>query len=531
MSAAADKPAPGAPPALSLQRLSKRFGGVTALDNVSLDVAPGEVHGLLGQNGSGKSTLIRVLAGFHAPEPGAQLAIHGQNIGLPIPPGTSLGLGLAFVHQHLALVPSLSVLQNLRIEQFATRTQWRIDWGAERRKARETFRRFGLTIDPDDRIGDLPQVERALVAIVRAFEDLAANTRRDRPGLLVLDEPTPFLPRAGVDQLFALVRNIAAHGTSVIFVSHDVEEVMEITDRATILRDGTVAGSLVTREATAEQFVELIVGRQVRLFRGERRDFSAAPLAARIGALSGGIVREVSVDLRRGEIVGLTGLIGSGFDEVPYLVFGAKRADTGTIDIDDRHYPAVDFSPPAAIAAGIALLPADRLTAAGVAALSVAHNITLPVLADFFHACRLDWPRIMARAAELCHAYDVRPNRPDLKLGSLSGGNQQKVVMIKWLQAKPRLLLLHEPTQGVDVGARQALFAALHDAARAGTAILCASTDYEELAQICDRVLIFARGRIVHELGGAEFSKESIAEYCLRSVSFGGFVTRAAPAA
>jgi ribose transport system ATP-binding protein len=239
------------------------------------------------------------------------------------------------VHQHLALVPSLSVLQNLRIEQFATRTQWRIDWGAERRKARETFRRFGLTIDPDDRIGDLPQVERALVAIIRAFEDLAANTRRDRPGLLVLDEPTPFLPRAGVDQLFALVRNIVAHGTSVIFVSHDVEEVMEITDRATILRDGTVAGSLVTREATAEQFVELIVGRQVRLFRGERRDFSTAPLAARIGALSGGIVREVSVDLRRGEIVGLTGLIGSGFDEVPYLVFGAKRADTGTIDIDD----------------------------------------------------------------------------------------------------------------------------------------------------------------------------------------------------
>jgi ribose transport system ATP-binding protein len=196
VSAAADKPAPGAPPTLSLQRLSKRFGGVTALDNVSLDVAPGEVHGLLGQNGSGKSTLIRVLAGFHAPEPGAQLAIHGQNIGLPVPSGTSLGLGLAFVHQHLALVPSLSVLQNLRIEQFATRTQWRIDWGAERRKARETFRRFGLTIDPDDRIGDLPQVERALVAIVRAFEDLAANTRRDRPGLLVLDEPTPTKPRS-----------------------------------------------------------------------------------------------------------------------------------------------------------------------------------------------------------------------------------------------------------------------------------------------------------------------------------------------
>jgi ribose transport system ATP-binding protein len=371
----------------------------------------------------------------------------------------------------------------------------------------------------------------ALVAIVRAFEDITANTGRDRPGLLVLDEPTPFLPRAGVDQLFALVRNIVAQGTSVIFVSHDVEEVMEITDRATILRDGKDAGSLITKEATAEQFVELIVGRQVRLFRGERRDLSAIPLAVRISGVSAATARDVSIDLHQGEIVGLTGLIGSGFDEVPYLVFGARRAHSGTIDIDGRSYPAPDFSPPAAIAAGITLVPADRLTAGGVASLSVAHNVTLPVLADFFDAGRLDWPRIMAHVAQLCRAYDVRPNQPKLKLGSLSGGNQQKVVMIKWLQGKPRLLLLHEPTQGVDVGARQALFAALHDAARTGTAILCASSDYEELAQICDRVLIFARGRIVRELSGAELSKESIAEHCLRSVSMGGLVTRPAAAA
>jgi ribose transport system ATP-binding protein len=528
VSATSNKTAPGMPPALSFQHLSKRFGGVTALDDVSLEVAPGEVHGLLGQNGSGKSTLIRILAGFHAPEPGARLAIHGQNVRLPIAPGTALRLGIAFVHQHLALAPSLSVLQNLRIEQFATRTQWRIDWRTERRRARETFRRFGLTIDPDDRISDLPQVERALVAIVRAFEDIAANTHRDRPGLLVLDEPTPFLPRAGVDQLFTLVRNIATHGTSVIFVSHDVEEVLEITDRATILRDGKVAGSLVTREATAEQFVEIIVGRQLRRFRSERRDLSALPLSARISALSGGTVRDVSVELRCGEIVGLTGLIGSGFDEVPYLVFGAKPANSGTVEIDARHYAASQLSPSVAITARIALLPADRLTAAGVGALSVAHNISLPVLARFFRAGRLQWPRIMARAAELCDAYEVRPNRPELKLGSLSGGNQQKVVMIKWLQTRPRVLLLHEPTQGVDVGARQALFAALHEAARGGTGVLCASTDYEELAQICDRVLIFARGQIVRELRGAELSKESIAEHCLRSVSLAGFVTRAA---
>ena len=530
MSAAAGAPAPEATPALAVRHLSKRFGGATALDDVSLDIAPGEVHGLLGQNGSGKSTLIRVLAGFHAPEPGASMAIHGQHVALPIPPGAALGLGLAFVHQHLALVPSLSVLKNLRIDQFATRMQWRIDWRAERRRARETFRRFGLDIDPDARIGDLPQVERALVAIVRAFEDIAANTRRDRPGLLVLDEPTPFLPRTGVDQLFALVRNIVAHGTSVIFVSHDVDEVMEITDRATILRDGRVAGTLVTREASAEQFVELIVGQRVRLFHSEQRDLSAAPVAARIRGLSGGTVRDVDLDVRWGEIVGLTGLIGSGFGEVPHLIFGARRAASGTVELADARFPAAHMSPPAAIAAGVALLPADRLAAAGVAALPVANNLALPVLEDFRRAGVLDWPRIRARAAELCRTYDVRPNRPDLKLGSLSGGNQQKVVLVKWLQTQPRLLLLDEPTQGVDVGARQSLFAALHEAARGGTAIVCASTDYEELAQICDRVLIFARGRIVRELGPGEISKESIAEHCLRSMAFGGFTTPAAAA-
>ncbi|MBV8704038.1 MAG: sugar ABC transporter ATP-binding protein [Acetobacteraceae bacterium] len=236
------------------------------------------------------------------------------------------------------------------------------------------------------------------------------------------------------------------------------------------------------------------------------------------------------MDLRQGEVVGLAGLIGSGFDEVPYLVFGAARAESGTIDLDGRRCPAAELSPPDAIAAGMALLPADRLAAAGVAVLSVADNITVPVLTDFFRAGRLDWPRLAARASELCRAYEVRPNRPELKLGSLSGGNQQKVVLAKWLQVRPRLLLLDEPTQGVDVGARQSLFAALHDAARAGAAILCASTDYEELAQICDRVLIFARGRVMRELSGPDLSKEGIAEQCLRSVSLGGLVTGAAAA-
>ena len=235
--------------ALEIAHLSKTFGGARALDDVGLTVLPGEVHGLLGQNGSGKSTLIRILAGYHAPEPGASLTIFGRRAPLPLPPGEYRKHGLAFVHQHLGLLPSLSVVENLRIGDLATRNNWAFSWRQERRRAREIFSRFGLAIDPDERVADLPQVERALLAIVRAFEDIReTRAAQGEGGILVLDEPTPFLPRAGVDRLFALVRQIVRDGASVLFVSHDVDEVMEITDRATVLRDGRVAGTLVTAE-------------------------------------------------------------------------------------------------------------------------------------------------------------------------------------------------------------------------------------------------------------------------------------------
>jgi ribose transport system ATP-binding protein len=522
--------APGIPPALAIRHFSKRFGGALALNDVALEVMPGEVHGLLGQNGSGKSTLIKILAGFHAPEPGAELAMHGRPVALPIPAGAALPLGLAFVHQHLALVPSLSVLENLRIGHFATENRWHINWRAERAHAGEIFGRFGLAIDPDARIRDLPQVERALVAIVRAFEDIGARHDRQNPGVLILDEPTPFLPRAGVDQLFALVRGIVREGTSVIFVSHDVDEVMEITDRATILRDGSVAGTLETRRSTHDDFVELIIGRRMQLFQSERRDLSRAPIEVRIKNVSGTIADGVSINLRSGEIVGLTGLIGSGSDEIVYLVFGARKARSGTIELSGTTLAAPSISPSLALSAGMALLPSDRLAAAGVGPLPITDNITLPVLPDFLSALGLEWSRIAGHAYRLCDRYEVRPNRPELKLGLLSGGNQQKVLLAKWLQTKPKLLVLDEPTQGVDVGARQALFEALDQATRRGTAVLCASTDYEQLAQICDRVLIFARGRIVRTLTGDEISKDNIAEQCLRSLSLTGIAEAEAAA-
>ena len=509
-------------PALLARHLSKSFAGALALDDVALNVRPGEVHGLLGQNGSGKSTLIKVLSGYHSADPGGELEIYGQPVSLPLSPGQFRKLGMAFVHQHLALVPSLTVLENLRVGDFAGRNSAHISWGAERRRAVETFSRFDLPIDPNALVQDLPQVERALLAIVRAFDDIRAEREaHGNPGILFLDEPTPFLPKEGVEKLFSLVRGIVRDGASVIFVSHDVDEVLAITDRATVLRDGRVAGTLVTAEATKEKFIETIIGRKIEPFQAEAHDLTGQKVDIAITDLTGGTVKDTNIELHKGEVLGLTGLIGSGFDEVLYMVFGATPAAGGNLRINGNTFDLTAMSPGAAIKNGVALLPSDRQGAGGVGELTVEDNVTLTVLDNFFVKIGLSRRQMRRTAQELGTRYDVRPNIPLMDLQDLSGGNQQKVLLAKWLQTAPELLLLDEPTQGVDVGARQQVFAAITAAAERGTVVICASTDYEQLAAICDRVLIFARGVIVQHLVGSDVTKDRIAQQTLLSMSIG----------
>jgi ribose transport system ATP-binding protein len=313
---------------------------------VDLTVAAGEVHGLLGQNGSGKSTLIKILAGYHAPEPGGTMEVFGRPVPLTGTPGDFRKSGLAFVHQHLGLVPSLSVLENLRIGEFAAGDRRWINWRQEAARAARTFQKFELDIDPMAVIGELPQVTQALIAIVRAAEEIeAGQARHGGQGILILDEPTPFLPRVGVERLFDLVRGVVKRGASVIFVSHDVDEVMEITDRATVLRDGIVAGTLVTKQSTHDDFVERIIGRRVVPFHIVSRNVEARPYDIQVKGLAGGSVNDVSIDLHKGEILGLTGLIGTGFDDVPALLFGARPAVAGTLRIADKEYPLAAMEP------------------------------------------------------------------------------------------------------------------------------------------------------------------------------------------
>ena len=509
-------------PALSIRNLAKTFGGARALKGIAFDVARGEVHGLLGQNGSGKSTFVKIMAGFHAPDPGAELALYGRAVPLPLKPGSFRDLGLAFVHQHLGLVPSLTVLENLRVSSITAHGKPVIDWGAERRAATDALARFGIRIDVSARVADLSQVDRALVAIVRAFEELRDGAKTsDVPGLLLLDEPTPFLPREGVDKLFALVRQMTTHGASVLFISHDIDEILEITDRATVLRDGDVVGQLVTREASKDDFVERIVGRRVERLRVEREPAAGRKVRARLDRVSDPRLQPTSLDLHEGEIVGLTGLIGSGYERVPYLIFGANPAASGTLTLDGVEHDLTRMSPQAAIRNGIALLPADRQGASGVGGLSVGENLTVLALGRFVRWLGLDRTAIGRRTRELCTAFEVRPNDPRLPLSALSGGNAQKVLIAKWLSEQPKLLMLDEPTQGVDVGTRQQLFRAIRAATQAGTTVLCASTDFEQLADICDRVVIFARGEVHDVLVGADITKDTIAEQCYASVRLG----------
>ena len=508
-------------PALQIRNLTKRFGGAVALDDVSLTVSRGEVHGLLGSNGSGKSTLIKVLAGFHTPDPGAEIRLYDRALPLPVSGAEARKRGLAFVHQHLGLIPTLSVTENLFVGELATSDNWSINWQTLHARAADVFRRFDLQIDPRAETGSLSAVQQALLAIVRAYEELrhASEDHAERPGVLVLDEPTPFLPRAGVDQLFRLVRSCTDLGASVIFVSHDVDEVREITDRATILRDGHLIDTVITAQTDHDAFVERIIGRNMDAYGGHAKRLQDAAPRVHVENLLAPGVGPVSFDVAGGEILGLTGLIGSGFDQVLGLIYGATPGGQGRLQIDGRGTSLAHMIPEEAMARGIAFLPSDRLGQAGIGTLPVGDNVAMPVYETLRGPLGLTQGSINDHAHRLGVQAGVRPNIPGLPLAALSGGNAQKVVLAKWLQTDPDLLLLDEPTQGVDVGARQQIWDALDATAETGACVVVSSTDYEQLAQICHRVLIFSRGAVVAELTGDALTKETIAEHCYRSMS------------
>lgn len=502
-------------PVLRAQHISKRFGGTLALDDVGIEVAGGEVHGLLGHNGSGKSTLIKILAGYHAPEPGGRIEIGGRDVRLPLAPGRFRALGMAFVHQDLGLIGALTVVENLRVGRMARGMLWPISWREETRHVAALLEEFGIDCDPMAQVESLEPWQRPLLGIVRAVDEMRTlrGGRSDGHGILVLDEPTASLGGTDVEQLFEVVRRVKAQGTGVLFVSHDLDEVLGITDRVTVLRDGRVAGFRPTAALTKQALTEMIVGRPVSDTAAALSAVASGPGAA-VDDLRGAAVKNVSLIVGGGEIVGLTGLAGSGYAELGAMLVGAVPVRGGHLRLRGRSFDLTAMTPAAAIEAGIAYLPGERLREGCFAELTLNENVTLPVLSRFFRAGHLRLRALRAHSADLCMRFDVHPADPGLPLQALSGGNQQKVLLAKWLQLQPRLLILQEPTQGVDVGAREQIFTMIRACAADGGAVLCLSSDHEQLAALCRRVLVFRQGRISAELTGPDVSKERMAYEC-----------------
>src|ERR1035437_3458124 len=501
--------------AVELKGIGKTFSSGRVLDDVNLSILPAEVHGLVGQNGSGKSTLIKILAGYYNPDPGSELYIDGSRVPLPFSPGQFRNLGFSFVHQHLALVTSLTVLENLFVGNFSATRLGHISWKKMRTHALELFEEFGLALDPSAVVRDLRPTDRALLAVVRATDELrhSRTTGKRFRGLLVLDEVTVFLPRAEIDQVFNLMKAVASDGASILFVSHHLDQIRSVTDRVSVLRDGQLHGPFETNAVSDKDMIKMIIGRDVPGQRPYKYKGSDATHVA-VKNLQSGSVRSASFDVGKGEVLGITGLVGSGFEDILGGMFGSRPCSGGTLRIGSKELDMTLLKPKIAVKYGIALVPGDRARDGAVGSMSVGDNVTLMVLSSFFQRLVLNRKRLSARARQELETYSVRPPRPQLAFNALSGGNQQKVLFAKWLARAPELLLLDEPTQGVDVGARSQIWDVIREFASSGSTVICASTDYEQLETLCDRVLVVFGGVIVSQLSGSEETKETIADCC-----------------
>jgi ribose transport system ATP-binding protein len=489
------------PARLRVAGVSVTFGRNRVLRDVALDVAPGEIHALIGQNGSGKSTLAKVLTGLYIPDAGALIEVDGVPLRLPVRPLDARSRGVAVVHQSLGLVAEMTVLENMRVGRLrAGRFSRRINWRIEREAAAAVFERLARSVPLDSRIDRLSEEDRATVAIARALQDAPAGG-----GLIIFDESTRALSRRSLEHFYEMLDGVVRAGTSALLITHRLEEVIDAADSVSVLRDGQLVESgLPVMGLSEADLASRMLGRvlgQIGSGGGHAND--GVPPVLELSDVASSHLAGVSLQIAPGEIVGVTGLADAGYSELPYLLAGAKRASAGRLVVAGREIDLVRLDPAAAMAAGIALVPGDREHAGLAIELTVAENAALPRTGG--RGSRLVPIPRQDELAELTPWLDrleLRPRDPAMIVGKLSGGNQQKVVLAKWLARDPNLLVLHEPTQAVDVGAREIIVTAIKDAALAGCAVLVASGDENELSMLCDRIVIFSDGRIKQELQG-----------------------------
>lgn len=496
--------------ALEARGLGKRYGGITALHDVSLTLAAGEVHALLGANGAGKSTLVKILAGLVTPDAG-ELRCGDRPVRFAAP-SDAYAEGVATVHQELSLFPNLSVAQNMLIGREELTPFGAIREGAQIDAARALLARLDITdLDPRQPVSALSLAQAQLVEIAKAMSF--------EPAILILDEPTSALGPADVDRLLRLARHLRAQGCAIVFISHRMEEIVTLADRVTILRNGRVVGARARAEFAPAEALELMLGESTAAL----RQFHPAPAHGEewltLRSLSvPGRVHGLDLAVRRGEVVGLAGLEGQGQKEVLFALFGLFRHGLGgEVRLGGRDARA--HSPRQAIAAGIALVPDDRKTMGGFLNLPIETNISLPLLERLRRWFGIDRSRERSLVRELIARLRIAAAGPDALLGSLSGGNQQKVVAAKWLAHGAELFLFCDPTRGVDAGAREILYATIRDLAAAGHAVLLYSTDINEFAILCSRVLVLRGGHVAGSLSGAEITEENILALSFRATA------------
>jgi ribose transport system ATP-binding protein len=505
---------PGAA-ALSIVGLSKRFARNWALRDVGLEVRPGEIHALVGENGSGKSTLIKILSGYHLPEPGGRISVGGRTLS-PGRPTASHRLGCRFVHQDLGLVDALSVADNLSLGVGYPQRMGTIRSGRWLAEIREALELLELDVDPNARVELLSPAARTGVALARAL-------RQDTHGaavVLVLDEPTASLPSPQVAQLHRMVRTVAARALGVLYVSHHLQEIFALADTVSVLRDGAKVTTSPISGLDHRALVRHMVGSELSVAAARPAAREGARVAMRVQGLSYGRLRDLSLRTHAGEIVGLAGIAGSGRESALSTIFGVNHRRGGSVEVRGAALGSGD--PRRSIALGLAYLPPDRKLNAGMMSLSARENFSITNLRAFWQAPLLRGRREQATAGEWFRRLDVRPDdAAERPLETLSGGNQQKVLLAKWLQRAPDVLLLEEPTQGVDIGAKALLHRHITDAAATGTSVLISSADDEELAQLCDRVIVLERGAPIVELHGASLTNSAITDASLGLVTAG----------
>ncbi len=478
-------------PLLSLRGIAKNYGGVRALRGVDFDLAAGEVHALLGENGAGKSTLIKVATGAHRPD-GGEITVGGRTF-TGLTPTLAQDLGIACIYQQPALFPDLTVAENIGLRLERGGALRRIGWAERRTRAAALLARVGASIDPDTEVGELSMPEQQLVEIACA---IGAGAR-----IVIMDEPTASLTQREQERLFAVVRELRTAGVGVVYISHRLEEIFALADRVTVLRDGASVGSHAVTAMDEAGLIKLMVGREVaQLYPPAEAPPGDVVLSVKALACAASGVHGVSFEVRAGEVFGLAGLVGAGRTELARILFGLTPADAGEIRFKGESVAI--RSPRQAIALGLAYVPEDRRRHGVILEMPIAHNMTMAIHDRLFPGRWLRLGREETLATDYIRDLAVKCSGPDAVGGSLSGGNQQKVSLARWLATKPRVLILDEPTQGVDVGAKSEIHRIIRRLAKEGLAVIMISSDLPEVIGMSDRIGVMRGGTLSTILPG-----------------------------